>query len=95
MPQRFDRRGWFAGHAGNECCRTGGAEPHDPGQDARVVIGGGFGGAICSGYQRRFSPDLEVTLVERGSRFVTGTFSNIVPGGMNDIDIITHGYARL
>lgn len=60
-----------------------------------VVVGGGFGGATCAGYLRRFGPDLEVTLVERDSRFVTCPFSNTVLGGMNDIDVITHDYARL
>lgn len=60
-----------------------------------VVIGGGFGGATCAGYLRRLSSDIEVTLVERDSTFMTCPFSNAVLGGLYDMDFITHGYDAL
>jgi sulfide dehydrogenase [flavocytochrome c] flavoprotein subunit len=60
-----------------------------------VVIGGGFGGATCARYLRRLSSDIEVTLVERDSRFMTCPFSNAVLGGLYDMDFITHGYDAL
>ena len=60
-----------------------------------VVIGGGFGGASCAKYIRRLSADIEVTLIERDSKFVTCPFSNAVLGGLYDMDFITHGYSAL
>jgi sulfide dehydrogenase [flavocytochrome c] flavoprotein subunit len=60
-----------------------------------VVIGGGFGGASCAKYLRRLSTNIEVTLVERDSRFITCPFSNAVLGGLYDMDFITHDYKAL
>jgi sulfide dehydrogenase [flavocytochrome c] flavoprotein subunit len=60
-----------------------------------VVIGGGFGGASCARYLRRLSADVEVTLVERDSKFMTCPFSNAVLGGLYDMDFITHDYKAL
>ena len=60
-----------------------------------VVIGGGFGGASCAKYLRRLSRDIDVTLVERDSKFVTCPFSNAVLGGLYDMDFITHDYDAL
>ena len=60
-----------------------------------VVIGGGFGGASCARYLRRLSADLDVTLVERDSNFMTCPFSNAVLGGLYDMDFITHDYSAL
>lgn len=57
-----------------------------------VVIGGGFGGATCAKYLHRFDPDLDITLVEPKQKFVTCPFSNLVLGGMREIDSITHNY---
>ena len=60
-----------------------------------VVIGGGFGGATCAKYLRRLSADIEVTLVERDSKFMTCPFSNAVLGGLYDMDFITHDFKAL
>ena len=60
-----------------------------------VVIGGGFGGASCARYLRRLSADIDVTLVERDSTFMTCPFSNAVLGGLYDMDFITHNYTAL
>jgi sulfide dehydrogenase [flavocytochrome c] flavoprotein subunit len=60
-----------------------------------VVIGGGFGGATCAKYLRRLSTDIEVTLVERDSKFMTCPFSNAVLGGLYDMNFITHDYSAL
>ena len=60
-----------------------------------VIVGGGFGGASCAKYLSRLAPGLEVTLVERYSRFITCPFSNAVLGGLYEIDYITHGYDAL
>ena len=60
-----------------------------------VVIGGGFGGASCAKYLRRIAPDIQVTLVETNSNYMTCPFSNAVLGGLYDMDFITHGYDAL
>jgi sulfide dehydrogenase [flavocytochrome c] flavoprotein subunit len=60
-----------------------------------VIVGGGFGGASCAKYLRRFAPDVDITLVERDAKFVTCPFSNAVMAGIYDLDFITHDYAAL
>ncbi len=60
-----------------------------------VVIGGGFGGATCARYLRRLAPELEVTLVERDTGFVTCPFSNAVLGGLRDLASVSHDYDGL
>jgi len=60
-----------------------------------VIIGGGFGGASCAKYLSRIAPGIDVTLVERDSKFITCPFSNAVLGGLYDMDFITHGYDAL
>ena len=60
-----------------------------------VVVGAGFGGATCARYLRRLAPELDVTLVERGERFVTCPFSNLVVAGLRDLDSVTHGFEGL
>ena len=60
-----------------------------------VVVGGGFGGATCAKYIKKFDPNIDVTLIERDAKFVTCPFSNLVLGGLRDIDSITHSYDAL
>jgi len=60
-----------------------------------VVVGGGFGGATCANFLRRYAPGMDVTLVEASEKMVTCPFSNTVIGGINSIEYITHGYETL
>ncbi len=60
-----------------------------------VIVGGGFGGATCANYLRRWAPNVDVTLIERKTEFVTCPGSNEVIVGLHDIDYITHGYDGL
>ncbi len=60
-----------------------------------LVVGGGFGGATCAKYLRRFNPSIQVTLVERDARFVTCPFSNAVLSGLQDMNSIEHSYDAL
>lgn len=60
-----------------------------------VIVGGGFGGATCAKYIRRWDSNIEVTLIERETRFSTCPFSNTVIGGLRGLDTITHGYDTL
>ena len=50
-----------------------------------VVIGGGYGGATCARYIRIWAPDIDVTMVERNSTFVSCPISNLVLGGNTTI----------
>lgn len=60
-----------------------------------IVIGGGFGGATCARYLRKFDSKLSVTLIEKNTQFVTCPFSNLVLGGMRKMPQISHGYDTL
>jgi sulfide dehydrogenase [flavocytochrome c] flavoprotein subunit len=60
-----------------------------------VVVGGGFGGATCAKYLKRADQNIQVTLVEPNTKFVTCPFSNYVIGGMRNIDSITQTYDAL
>jgi len=60
-----------------------------------VVVGGGFGGATVARYLKLGAPELEVTLVEPGDRFVTCPMSNAVLGGIRSMGSITHPYRHL
>lgn len=60
-----------------------------------VVVGGGFGGATCARYLKRWSPQLDITLVERDSNYITCPFSNEVLSGELELSEITHGYSNI
>ncbi|RMD69111.1 MAG: NAD(P)/FAD-dependent oxidoreductase, partial [Gammaproteobacteria bacterium] len=60
-----------------------------------VVIGGGYGGAVCAKYIRRRAPGVKVTLVEKDARFVSCPFSNKVLAGLMDIEELTFTYDKL
>ena len=63
---------------------------------ARVlVIGGGFSGATCAGYIRRFDPSIEVTLVEPQTSYYTCPMSNAVLGGLKKMEFIKQNYDGL
>lgn len=74
-----------------------GACSRPPGRGAPrvVVIGGGYGGATCARYLRYFDPDIDVTLVEAGTRYVTCPFSNAVLAGLRKASSISLGYDDL
>lgn len=80
-----------AGVLGLAGCATGRSRaPHHV-----VVVGGGFGGATCARYLKRFAPNLRVTLVEPARHYVTCPFSNAVIAGLRDMESITVGYEGL
>ena len=98
MPQT--RRGFLAGALTAGAALGTGVFPscsRPPGKGAPrvVIIGGGYGGATCAKYIRYFDPDIDVTLVEAGSRYVTCPFSNAVLGGLRDAETISLGYGNL
>lgn len=61
-----------------------------------VVVGGGYGGATCAKYVRKWSDNrIDVTLVERNEKFVSCPLSNLVIGGSKEISDLTVGYENL
>src|SRR6185436_17643264 len=60
-----------------------------------VVIGGGYGGATAAKYVKLWAPDIGVTIVERGTEFVSCPLSNLVLGGNAQIQDVTMGYEGL
>lgn len=61
-----------------------------------VVIGGGFAGATAAKYVRKWSDGrIAVTLVERGTAFVSCPLSNLVLGGSRQIADLTVSYDGL
>ena len=72
------------------CAGSGG-----PSAGRVVVIGGGYGGATAAKYVRLWSPDIDVTLVERDRMFVSCPLSNLVLGGSKTLADITVSYDGL
>jgi len=66
------------------------------GSGARVVvIGAGYGGATAAKYVKMWASDVDVTLVERETQFVSCPLSNLVLGGNAQMSQITMGYEGL
>jgi sulfide dehydrogenase [flavocytochrome c] flavoprotein subunit len=55
-------------------------------------VGGGFGGVTCARYIKKFDANIDVTLIERDTQFITCPFSNLVLGGLRDMNSITYNY---
>ena len=72
------------------CAGTGG-----PSVGRVVVIGAGYSGATAAKYIRLWSPDIDVTLVERDGEFISCPLSNLVLGGSKTLADITVGYDGL
>jgi sulfite dehydrogenase len=60
-----------------------------------VVVGGGFGGATAARYLKMWGGNVDVTLVERNTSFVSCPISNLVIGGHRQIADVTRGYDGL
>ena len=71
-------------------CATGGASA-----GRVVVMGAVYGGATAAKYIKLWAPDIDVTVVERGSEFISCPLSNLVLGGNTDIRELTYSYDGL
>ena len=60
-----------------------------------VVIGGGYGGATVSKYIKMWSPNIDVTLVEKNTNYVSCPISNRIFSGKVDLNYLTHNYETL
>lgn len=71
------------------CATTGG------GGARVVVIGAGFGGATAAKYVKMWAPDIDVTVVERESGFISCPISNLVLAGNTTMNEISRDYSGL
>jgi len=62
---------------------------------ARVVVGGGFGGATAAKYIRLWDPSIDVVLIEREPAFISCPISNLVLAGYSSLQDITRNYDGL
>jgi len=60
-----------------------------------VIVGGGTGGATTAQYLRKYDPSIEVTLIEPNHHYYTCYFSNLVVGGLRQLDSLKHSYDGL
>ena len=60
-----------------------------------VIVGGGYGGATAAKYIRMWAPNIDVTLIERNTEFVSCPISNLVLGGSMSMKDITVSYDTL
>lgn len=94
----FDRREWLKAGGALALAATlpacsAGARKGAP--SARVVvIGAGWGGASAATYLRRWAPDVEVTVVERGDAFISCPQSNLVLSGGRTLESLTVPYGK-
>ncbi|HEY5930132.1 MAG TPA: NAD(P)/FAD-dependent oxidoreductase [Burkholderiales bacterium] len=78
--------------AGNTGCATATASKT---AGRVVVIGAGFAGATAAKYIRMWSPDIQVTLVERDAEFISCPLSNRVLAGTMQLKELTRDYGKL
>lgn len=71
------------------------ATPSGPSLGRVVVVGGGYGGATAARYLKMWGGNIDVTLVERNTSFVSCPISNLVIGGHKQMADITRGYDGL
>jgi NADPH-dependent 2,4-dienoyl-CoA reductase/sulfur reductase-like enzyme len=60
-----------------------------------VIVGGGYGGATAAKYIKMWSPNIDVTLIERNAEFISCPISNLVLGGSKTMQDITVSYDAL
>nr|WP_164935662.1 NAD(P)/FAD-dependent oxidoreductase [Bradyrhizobium guangzhouense] len=60
-----------------------------------VVVGGGFGGAVCARALKRAQADLQVILIDPNAIFTACPFSNEVIAGLRNIDAQQFGHEKV
>ncbi len=69
--------------------------PSGPSIGRVVVVGGGFGGSTAARYLKMWGGNVDVTMVDRNTDFVSCPISNLVVGGHKQMADITRGYGGL
>jgi len=85
---------WMAATSGAAAV-SGCASTAGPSAGRVVVVGGGYGGATAARYVKEWSPDIDVTVIERNEVFVSCPISNLVLAGNTQMSNITMGYEGL
>ncbi len=60
-----------------------------------VIIGGGYAGATAARYLALWAPDIDVTVIEQNSQFISCPQSNLVLSGTREISDLTRQYNQL
>ncbi len=60
-----------------------------------VIVGGGYGGATAAKYIKMWGSNIDVTLIERNTEFISCPMSNLVLGGSQTMKDITLSYDTL
>lgn len=60
-----------------------------------VIIGGGFAGATAARYLAMWAPELDITLIEKNSQFISCPQSNLILSGNRSLQQLTHEYDHL
>ena len=60
-----------------------------------VVIGAGIGGGTAAKYVKMWAPDIDVTVVERETGFISCPISNLVLAGNTTLNEISRDYSKL
>ncbi|MEX0614352.1 MAG: FAD/NAD(P)-binding oxidoreductase, partial [Methylophaga sp.] len=60
-----------------------------------VVIGGGYAGATAARYLALWAPDIDVTVIEQNSQFISCPQSNLVLSGARKLSDLTRQYDQL
>jgi sulfide dehydrogenase [flavocytochrome c] flavoprotein chain len=81
---------WASASAVVGGCATGGVSA-----GRVVVIGAGYGGATAAKYTKLWAPDIDVTVIERDSEFVSCPLSNLVLGGNTELRELTFSFEGL
>ena len=92
----FSRREFLQWTAAASATAMAGCATTGSGSAGRVVvIGGGIGGGTAAKYVKMWAPDIDVTVVERESSFISCPISNLVLAGSTTMNEITRGYGGL
>jgi sulfide dehydrogenase [flavocytochrome c] flavoprotein subunit len=86
---------WISAGAGAAAVGGCAGTMDGPSSGRVVVIGAGYGGATAAKYVKMWAPDIDVTVVERGSEFISCPISNLVLGGSIQLKDVTLGYDGL
>jgi NADPH-dependent 2,4-dienoyl-CoA reductase/sulfur reductase-like enzyme len=94
-PTRVTRREFLATAAAAASTAAVGAPAIAQAAPRVVVVGGGFAGATAARALKRADPRIAVILVEASRTFTACPFSNLVIGGLRDIERQRFGYDKI
>jgi sulfide dehydrogenase [flavocytochrome c] flavoprotein subunit len=91
----FSRREFMQWAAASSAAALAGCATTGSGGARVVVIGAGFGGGTAAKYVKMWAPDIDVTVIERESGFISCPISNLVLAGNTTMNEISRDYSGL